>query len=173
GLVLIGILREAHRGLGLAKPSLPAELRPEAERMAADLAPDLPPAVAVAMGAAWAQLFGLVGFGLFGQFSRVGGGGERFFRPGAEPMGAGLAPDLPPAVAVAMVAAWAQLFGLVGFALFGQFNRVVEDRERFFRHAAGQLAHGVGLVYGQQGPNGNGTAPGSGAAAGAGRPAAN
>src|SRR5690606_41342504 len=87
-------------------------------------------------------------------------------------MAADLAPDLPPAVAVAMVAAWAQLFGLVGFELFGQFNRVVEDRERFFRHAAGQLAHGVGLVYGQQGPNGNGTAPGSGAAAGAGRAAA-
>lgn len=124
GLVLIGILREAHRGLGLAKPSLPAELRPEAERMAADLAP-----------------------------------------------------DLPPAVAVAMVAAWAQLFGLVGFELFGQFNRVVEDRERFFRHAAGQLAHGVGLVYGQQGPSGDGTAPtpapGPGARAGAGRSAAN
>lgn len=94
GLLLIGILRDAHQGPGLTEPqALPAELRPEAERMAADLAP-----------------------------------------------------DLPPATAVALVGAWAQLFGLVGFELFGQFNRVVEDREPFFRHAAVRLAHGVGLV---------------------------
>ncbi|MEV5999971.1 TetR/AcrR family transcriptional regulator [Streptomyces griseomycini] len=96
-LVLIGILRDAHRDHGLAGPPLPADLRPEAVRMAADFAP-----------------------------------------------------DLPPAAAVAMVAAWAQLFGLVGFELFGQFNRVVEDRETFFRHAAGQLARTVGLVPPQQ-----------------------
>ncbi|MEU0455316.1 TetR/AcrR family transcriptional regulator [Streptomyces sp. NPDC006129] len=99
GNLLFGILRDAYRGLGLARPSLPAELRPEAERMAADLAP-----------------------------------------------------DLPPETVTALVAAWAQLYGLVGFELFGQFNRVVEDRETFFRHAAGQLAQGVGLVYPQRGP---------------------
>ncbi|MEV6836284.1 TetR/AcrR family transcriptional regulator [Streptomyces sp. NPDC051133] len=92
GLVLIGIVRDAHQGPGLAGLTLPAELRPEAERMAADFAPDLPPEAA------------------------------------------------PP-----LVAAWAQLFGLVGFELFGQFNRVVEERETFFRHAAARLAHGVGL----------------------------
>ncbi|OIJ68545.1 TetR/AcrR family transcriptional regulator [Streptomyces mangrovisoli] len=94
GLVLIGIVRDALRDHGLARPPLPAALRPEAERMAADLTP-----------------------------------------------------DLPPETAVALVAAWAQLYGLVGFELFGQFHRVVEDRGPFFRHAAGQLAHGVGLVY--------------------------
>lgn len=44
-----------------------------------------------------------------------------------------------------MVAAWAELFGLVGFELFGQFHRVVEDRERFFRHAVDRLARSVGL----------------------------
>jgi hypothetical protein len=60
-------------------------------------------------------------------------------------MAADLAPDLPPETVNALVAAWAQLYGLVGFELFGQFNRVVEDRETFFRHAVGQLAHGVGL----------------------------
>ncbi|GGX02057.1 TetR/AcrR family transcriptional regulator [Streptomyces lomondensis] len=98
GNLLIGILRDAYRGLGLARPALPADLRPEAERMAADLAP-----------------------------------------------------DLPPEVVTALVAAWAQLYGLVGFELFGQFNRVVEDRETFFRHAVRQLAHGVGLVYPQKG----------------------
>jgi len=99
GQVFIGILRDAHKGLGLAKPPLPAELRPEAERMAADFAP-----------------------------------------------------DLPPETVAALIAAWAQLYGLVGFELFGQFHRVVEDRERFFRHAVSQLAHGVGLVYPQTGP---------------------
>ncbi|MGW3506530.1 TetR/AcrR family transcriptional regulator [Streptomyces sp. NPDC000994] len=92
GLVLIGILRDAHERHGLAGPPLPAELRGEAERMTADLAP-----------------------------------------------------GLPPEVGAALVAAWAQLFGLVGFELFGQFNRVVEDREPFFRHAVVRLAQGIGM----------------------------
>ncbi|MFJ9725682.1 TetR/AcrR family transcriptional regulator [Streptomyces sp. NPDC101209] len=92
GLLLIGIVRDAIKGPGVTFPPLAPELRPEAERLAADIAP-----------------------------------------------------DLPPEVAAALVAAWAQLFGLVGFELFGQFNRVVEDREAFFRHAAGQLALGVGI----------------------------
>lgn len=92
GLVLIGIVRDAHRGPGLTTPPPAADLRPEAERMAADLAP-----------------------------------------------------DLPPEVVVSLVAAWAQLFGLIGFELFGQFNRVVEDRETFFRHAVVPLARAVGL----------------------------
>ncbi|MGN9758732.1 TetR/AcrR family transcriptional regulator [Streptomyces sp. SD31] len=102
GLVFIGILRDAHHdsdsgtGSGLCEPPLPAELRPEAERMAADLAP-----------------------------------------------------DLPPANVAALVASWAELFGLVGFELFGQFHRVVEDRETFFRHAVARLAHGVGLQEGR------------------------
>ncbi|WP_077800689.1 TetR/AcrR family transcriptional regulator [Streptomyces sp. JHA26] len=94
GQVLVGIAREAHRGRGLALPVLPAELRPEAHRMAADLAP-----------------------------------------------------DLPPQVVAALVAAWAELFGLIGFEVFGQFDRVVEDRAAFFRHAAGRLAHEVGLEH--------------------------
>ncbi|MEV0185676.1 TetR/AcrR family transcriptional regulator [Streptomyces sp. NPDC050625] len=93
GVLLIGIVREAYERRGVARTPLPAELAPEARRMAADLAP-----------------------------------------------------DLPPEVVVALVAAWAQLYGLVGFELFGQFTKVVEDREPFFRHAAARLAHGVGLV---------------------------
>jgi AcrR family transcriptional regulator len=91
-LVLIGIVRDALKGPGLTCPPLPAELRPEAERLSADIAP-----------------------------------------------------DLPPSVAASLVVAWAQLFGLIGFELFGQFNRVVEDRETLFRHAVGQLGRGVGL----------------------------
>ena len=92
GLLLIGIARDAHQGPGLIRSPLPADLRPEAERMAADLAA-----------------------------------------------------DLPPETVAALVASWAQLYGLVGFELFGQFHRVVEDREAFFRHAVAQLAQGVGL----------------------------
>ncbi|MHC3467922.1 TetR/AcrR family transcriptional regulator [Streptomyces sp. 7R007] len=92
GLVLITIVRDALHGPGVTFPPLPADLRPEAERLRADIAP-----------------------------------------------------DLPPAVATALVAAWAELFGLVGFELFGQFNRVIEDRDRFFRHAAERLGRGVGL----------------------------
>ncbi|MFF8935574.1 TetR/AcrR family transcriptional regulator [Streptomyces paradoxus] len=95
GLLLIGIARDAHQRAALDRPAPADDLRREAERMAADLAP-----------------------------------------------------DLPPEVVTALVAAWAQLYGLVGFELFGQFNRVVEDRETFFRHAVGQLARGVGLVPG-------------------------
>jgi AcrR family transcriptional regulator len=92
GLVLIGIVRDAHERGGLNPPPLPAELRGEAERMAA-----------------------------------------------------GLAPGLPPEAVAALVAAWAQLFGLVGFELFGQFRRVVEEREPFFRHAVARLAEEMGL----------------------------
>jgi AcrR family transcriptional regulator len=66
-------------------------------------------------------------------------------RPEAERIAADLAPDLPAENAAALVAAWAQLYGLVGFEVFGQFHRVVEDRPAFFAQAAGRLAHDVGL----------------------------
>lgn len=92
GNVLIGIVRAAYEGRGIALPPLPAELRPEAARMAADFAE-----------------------------------------------------GLPPEAAAALVAAWAQLVGLISFELFGQFDRVVEDRAAFFAHAAAQLGQGVGL----------------------------
>ncbi|WNZ13840.1 TetR/AcrR family transcriptional regulator [Streptomyces sp. 11x1] len=93
GQVLIRILRDAHLADAMALRELPAELRPEAVRMAEDFAPDLP----------------------------------------------------PEALAV-LVGAWAQLFGLVNFEVFGQFNKVVEDREMFFRYAAHGLARHVGLA---------------------------
>ncbi|WP_332757763.1 TetR/AcrR family transcriptional regulator [Streptomyces sp. MT206] len=89
---LIGIVRAAHQGRGIALPPLPAGLRAEAERMTADFAE-----------------------------------------------------GLPPEVTAALVAAWGQLVGLVSCEVFGQFNRVVEDRDAFFAHAAGQLGHAVGL----------------------------
>ncbi|MER5307609.1 TetR/AcrR family transcriptional regulator [Streptomyces sp. NPDC002773] len=93
GLVLIDIARGAHTGEGVALPPLPEALRPEADRIAADIAP-----------------------------------------------------DLPPALAVALVAAWSQLFGLVSFEVFGQFHRVVEDRDTFFSTAARRLGQDVGLL---------------------------
>ncbi|GHB38442.1 TetR family transcriptional regulator [Streptomyces viridiviolaceus] len=98
GHVFIGIMRAAQGDACLDRPELPPGLRPEADRMTADLAP-----------------------------------------------------DLPPENVTALVAAWAELFGLIGFEVFGQFNRVVEDRKAFFRHAADRLARGVGLMPPQQG----------------------
>ncbi|MET8435595.1 TetR/AcrR family transcriptional regulator [Streptomyces sp900116325] len=103
GLVLIAIVGDAHRTDGLALPPLAAELRGEAERMAADFAAGLPPAV------------------------------------------------VPP-----LVAAWSQLFGLISFEIFGQFNRLVEEREAFFRQAVGELARHVGLL-GERGGRKTGT----------------
>ncbi|HEY3480848.1 MAG TPA: TetR/AcrR family transcriptional regulator [Streptomyces sp.] len=55
------------------------------------------------------------------------------------------APELPLPTVAAMVAAWAQLFGLLSFEIFGQFNRVVEARDEFFAHSAAALALQVGL----------------------------
>lgn len=94
GLALIAIVGDAHRTAGLALPPLAEELRPEAERMAADFAPELPPAV--------------------------------------------VAP---------LVAAWSQLVGLISFEVFGQFERVVENRVVFFREAVAGLARTVGLLH--------------------------
>ncbi|MGN6252031.1 MAG: TetR/AcrR family transcriptional regulator [Marmoricola sp.] len=54
--------------------------------------------------------------------------------------------ELPVALVPAMVAAWAQLFGLVSFELFGQLHNVVEARDAFFDRAATGLAAQVGLT---------------------------
>ncbi|MCC2274004.1 TetR/AcrR family transcriptional regulator [Streptomyces sp. ET3-23] len=53
--------------------------------------------------------------------------------------------ELPADVIAALIAAWAELFGLVGFELFGQFHQVVEAREEFFTHAVTRLALQIGL----------------------------
>ncbi|WP_031510338.1 TetR/AcrR family transcriptional regulator [Streptomyces megasporus] len=60
--------------------------------------------------------------------------------------------DLPAPVTAALVAAWAELFGLIGFEVFGQFNRLVEAREEFFDHAVTRLAEAVGLTDGDRKP---------------------
>ncbi|MGY0055956.1 TetR/AcrR family transcriptional regulator [Streptomyces sp. LZ34] len=53
--------------------------------------------------------------------------------------------ELPDAVLAQFVAAWAQLFGLVSFELFGQFNNLVEAREEFFARAVATLGRTAGL----------------------------
>ncbi|WP_407563496.1 TetR/AcrR family transcriptional regulator [Streptomyces sp. 184] len=52
---------------------------------------------------------------------------------------------LHPAAMARLTAAWSQLFGLVGFEVFGQFDNVVHAREEFFDRAAADLARGIGL----------------------------
>ncbi|WP_432075810.1 TetR/AcrR family transcriptional regulator [Streptomyces wuyuanensis] len=93
GLALVGVARDALEGPGVAPPGLPDALHPEAERMAADLAP-----------------------------------------------------GLPPELVASLVAAWSQLFGLISFEVFGQFHRVVEDRDAFFAHAADRLGREAGIL---------------------------
>lgn len=63
----------------------------------------------------------------------------------AEALAELLGVPLPAPVINALVAAWAELFGLVGFELFGQFHGVVEARPEFFDHAVTRLAHTAGL----------------------------
>jgi AcrR family transcriptional regulator len=53
--------------------------------------------------------------------------------------------ELPAPVAAALIAAWAQLFGLVSFEVFGHFNRVIDSRDDFFDLSAARLAHEVGI----------------------------
>ncbi|MFI9723582.1 TetR/AcrR family transcriptional regulator [Streptomyces sp. NPDC052396] len=62
---------------------------------------------------------------------------------------------LPAPVAAALVASWAQLFGLIGFELFGQFNNVVEAREAFFAHSVRGLAHQIGIADPEAAPAGS------------------
>ncbi|NML54645.1 helix-turn-helix transcriptional regulator [Streptomyces sp. R302] len=86
-MLLVGTARAAYEAEGVALPPLPDALAPEAERLAADVTPGLPPALAVALAAAWAQLFGLISFEVFGQFNRVVEDRDAFFAVAAERLG--------------------------------------------------------------------------------------
>ncbi|MEV5974130.1 TetR/AcrR family transcriptional regulator [Streptomyces sp. NPDC051921] len=87
GLLLVSVARSAYQDKGVAPPPLPATLEPEAARLAGDLAPDLPPPLAVALVLAWAQLFGLISFEVFGQFNNVVEDRDAFFATAAERLG--------------------------------------------------------------------------------------
>jgi AcrR family transcriptional regulator len=54
-------------------------------------------------------------------------------------------PDVPDGVAAAALTAWAGVFGLISFELFGQFNNVITDRPAYFTHAVSSLARLFGL----------------------------
>jgi AcrR family transcriptional regulator len=64
--------------------------------------------------------------------------------PGGEPAGPAAA-VVPPDVLVRAVIAWAQLFGMISFELFGQFVGSFEPAGPLFAHAAAQSADFVGL----------------------------
>lgn len=99
GLVLISLARDAHTRGRLHPPAgaspLPAALHADAQRLAADHAPGLPAAVMTALVAAWAQLFGLISFELFGQFHRVVEAREAFFTQAVAGLAAGVGLRLP------------------------------------------------------------------------------
>ncbi|WP_327292502.1 TetR/AcrR family transcriptional regulator [Streptomyces sp. NBC_01198] len=87
--------------------------------------------------------------------------GEPAGRPLAGPvradagrLAAELAPELPIRAIAALIAAWAQVFGIVSFEVFGQFNQVVEARDEFFDQAAAALAEQVGLRTGADAADG-------------------
>lgn len=54
-------------------------------------------------------------------------------------------PDVPPDALIRAVMAWAQLFGMLSFELFGQFVGSFEPADAFFDHAVTQMAAFVGL----------------------------
>jgi AcrR family transcriptional regulator len=56
-----------------------------------------------------------------------------------------IAPGLPESLLARGMVAWVHLFGMVSFELFGQFNNVIEAREKFFDYQMGLMADLVGL----------------------------
>jgi AcrR family transcriptional regulator len=54
-------------------------------------------------------------------------------------------PGVPDTVIAAALAAWAGVFGLISFELFGQFTNVITDHDAYFSYAAGQLGRLFGL----------------------------
>jgi AcrR family transcriptional regulator len=58
---------------------------------------------------------------------------------------AGISPGLPDDLMLAGLTAWVQLFGVVSFELFGQFNNVIDARAEFFEQQMQQMADLIGL----------------------------
>jgi AcrR family transcriptional regulator len=56
-----------------------------------------------------------------------------------------VAADVPDEMMLTAIAAWTQLFGMVSFELFGQFNNVVEARAEFFDQQLELMADVMGL----------------------------
>ncbi|WP_327393544.1 TetR/AcrR family transcriptional regulator [Streptomyces sp. NBC_01186] len=88
GLALFAIVRDAHdsgalRGIPLSSAA-PGPVLRDAEALVARLGVRLPPAVAAELVVAWSQLFGLISFELFGQFTNVVEAREQFFAHAAD-----------------------------------------------------------------------------------------
>ena len=60
----------------------------------------------------------------------------------------GLLPGVAPPLVLPAIAAWTQLFGTVGFEVFGQYENVVVDRAAFLDAVADAAASSVGLPAG-------------------------
>jgi len=56
-----------------------------------------------------------------------------------------IAPDLPDYLFLVAVTSWVQLFGVVSFELFGQFNNVIDARADFFTEQLELMADLMGL----------------------------
>ena len=54
-------------------------------------------------------------------------------------------PGVPDDIVTRALTAWAGLFGMVSFELFGQFNNVITDRAALYDHTMTSLARLVGL----------------------------
>jgi len=67
------------------------------------------------------------------------------FGPDAARLRDSVLAGVPDDVAARTLGAWAGLFGLVSFELFGQWENVVTDRDAFFSHAASCLGRMAGL----------------------------
>ncbi|MGP3988303.1 TetR/AcrR family transcriptional regulator [Streptomyces sp. 3N207] len=83
GLALLTVLRDAHASGALREPgrsaAAPDVVLKDTERLVGELGVRLPAAVAAEAVAAWSQLFGLVSFELFGQFTNVVAARDAFF----------------------------------------------------------------------------------------------
>jgi AcrR family transcriptional regulator len=67
------------------------------------------------------------------------------FAPDADRLRESVLVAVPDDVVARALGAWAGVFGLVSFELFGQFENVVTDRAAFFDHAVGCLGALIGL----------------------------
>jgi len=67
------------------------------------------------------------------------------FAPDAARLRDSVLAGVPDGVAAGTLAAWAGLFGLLSFELFGQFENVVTDRDAYFEYAASCLGRLMGL----------------------------
>jgi AcrR family transcriptional regulator len=67
------------------------------------------------------------------------------FAPDAARLRESVLAAVPDQVAARALAAWAGVFGLVSFELFGQFENVVTDRGAFFDHAVSCLGGMMGI----------------------------